>query len=458
MGKRFKHEHLFQRRALDLYLKFSVLSGSLIAAMVIATRDGLFGSDFSYWPYALMNYPMTAAFVALNFVVTLETRPYRDSAPIDNKWGAFFLIQFFMVLALGLEHSRLEFFYLSTMPVMAFLFSLQSDWFTSKEVKKKRATLVMGIALFSLGGALYHPDFRGQWPKAAVILLTFGLWQWGTIYLANVEWIRLSRQTLRDRLKKRSPAIDLHPSTSERYFFHDLINHSHGIQLFLKGRQRRGVGLELNEVEAISLEVEAMQNLIHDYFGLNHKNLTGSSNWKSLVELKPLVSSILESFLPPDKVEVFLNYKGVFSSEQLEYLKAEGVMCPELPAVTFHRILTNLVKNCSEAMSQRVELCLEGTSDHLLLTLKNDVFKKRDYGYELGKTLESMISNEAPYSHQELKGLGLESIESLSHAIGGDFHFYIDDGHWVSQVKIPYKEPLSENMAKLPELGGKKAA
>ncbi len=459
MGKRFQHEHLFQRRTLDLYLKFSVLSSALIASMVVIL-DHYSGDSAMSWASLLLKFPMTLAFLALNGTVLIETRPYRDSSPIDHTWGAFFLVQFFMVLGLGIEHQRIEFFYLATMPIMAFLFALQSDWFSPTQVKKKRATLVMGIALFSLSGVLYHPEFRGQWPEAAIILMTFGLWQWGTIFLANVEWIRLSRQTLRARLRGNDSgrssrkSSDIHPLTSERYFFHDLVNHTHGVQLLLSSRIRKNCGLEPHEVGAISQEIGALQQLIHEHFGLGHKNLGPKASWRPFKECIEGCHNIVRAFLDSEEVEVFYQFKGTVSEYDIKNPINQNI---ELPFVVFHRILTNLVKNCAESHSKRVEFTFTGDHEGLHLTLKNEVYKKRERGYELGKTLESLISEESD-KEDGLKGLGLESIESLALGAGGSFHFYIHDGHWTSEVFLPFKEPLTQNDPNLLKSGDKKAA
>lgn len=334
--------------------------------------------------------------------------------------------------------------FLATLPIVAALFAVQSDWFLSSQQKVKKVFGILGLMSFGLFITMFHPSLRSDMPVSMAILMSFCLWQLGTIYLANMEWLRISKKAIVHLMKskkaqgktKKSEAFDVHPLDRERYFFHDLINHTHGMGLMIHYRLTKKRGLTYEETIGLSAELHALQTLVQDHFGLQHKNSTNDWEWQSFSFLKNMTVNLVHSFLPESEVDSFFIFKGTLSEQES--------FDPSVAFAPYHRILTNLVKNCAEAGSRRVEFVFVGFEEEFTLTLRNDVYRERPSGYELGKSLESLISG----SKNEFKshGVGLESIEALCTEQGGQFHFFIEDGHWVSKVTLPfYKGQVTDN-------------
>jgi len=375
-------------------------------------------------------------------MTAVYSRPFLNTLNLSYFLTSFFLFQYFLNLGMALELKSQLVLFMATLPIVAALFAVQSDCFSTGQQKVKKAFGIIGVMALSLFLTMSHPELRSDMPISMAILVSFCLWQMGTIYLANMEWLRLSRKTLfriikNKNLKNQSEngdAFDVHPLNRERYFFHDIINHTHGMGLMLRYRLLKEKGLTYEETISLSAELQALQTLVQDHFGLNHRNTSNDWEWKSFSFLKNMTVNLVHSFLPESQVDSFFTYKGTL---------AEGESFnPCVAFAPYHRILTNLVKNCAEAGSKRVEFIFDGRVDDFTLTLKNDVYKEKPVGYDLGKSLEYLISGTTKDNFIG-HGVGLESIETLCKEQGGSFHFYIENGHWVSQITLPFNKDVS---------------
>lgn len=442
MGKRFKHELLFQSRSLTLYFLFSSLAGLFLVSGLIYSHG---------MAQTLYQYPLCLTFFVLTFYVSLYTSELKAALSLLRPLTNFFLVQFFLLLGCSFELKHAGPLFMSTLPLVAALFTIQSHWFMSQQEKFQRGASLIGIVSFAYLFFFFNYGREEKYLVTVSTLTGFIMWQVGTIYLANREWIRLSRDLLFKRLKTVNKTdIPSHPINRERYFFHDVINHTHGINLMLRTRVMKNRGLTYEETLSLVTEVGALQSLVQDHYGLTHKNLKDSWQFKHFAFLKNMAINVVENFLPPSEVNTFYLYKGT--------VEEESRFDPEISFIAFHRIFTNLIKNCAEANAKRVEILFEGTSEYLLLTVKNDVYRKRSNGYELGSSLAKMIQSDSVKNHN-LSGVGLEAIESLCQEWGGEFRFFIEEGTWVSEVKFPFKEKIDLEITddNHPELG-KKAA
>lgn len=428
MGKRFHHEYLFQSRSLSLYFLFSSLAGGLLLS-------GLF-SRFGI-EETLLRFPFSATFFVMTFFNSYSTQNVGAALSLSRPLTNFFLLQYFLLLGASFELEHTGPLFMSTLPLVATLFTIQAHWFMSQQEKFNRGASLLFLAMTSYG--LFIFSYRGETDHSLTLttLVGFFLWQVGTIYLANREWLRLSRDMLFKKLKSyrkknlegNKTDIPSHPINRERYFFHDVINHTHGINLMLRARVMKNRGLTYEETISLVTEVSALQSLVQDHYGLGHKNIVDNWEWKKFSFLKNSTYNLVENFLPPHQVECFFNFKGS--------LEEGGEFDPEISFVAFQRIMTNLIKNSAEAKATRVEITFEGLENGVKINVKNDVYRKRPVGYELGMSLARMIQG---HREERYEGVGLEAVESLCQEWGGSFQFFIHEGTWVSEVVLPYKK------------------
>lgn len=422
MGKRFKHELLFQSRCLNLYLLFGFFTSLfLVGSLVYRVGTGP----------TLLHYPLCVTFLVTNyFILTFGS----DSTAILSLLHPLikgFLFQFVLLLSCSFELAHPGPLFMSTLPLVAALFTIQSDWFLSREEKFQKGASILGIVSFAY--LLVFLNLREGNGEMITISTLLGLilWQVGTIYLANMEWFKLSREFLFKKLKKID--IPSHPINRERYFFHDVINHTHGVNLMLRARIMKNRGLTYEETLSLVTEIGALQSLVQDHYGLGHKNLKDAWKMKSFSVIKNMMIHVVENFLPENKTEVYYHFKGTFAEDSKED--------PKISFVPVYRIFTNLIKNCSEANAKKVEIIFDGKDEYFNLLVKNDVYQKRSRNYDLGQNLAKLIQmNQKEVI--EFSGVGLEAIESLCQENGGSFSFKIEEGTWISEILFPMKDSL----------------
>ena len=196
----------------------------------------------------------------------------------------------------------------------------------------------------------------------------------------------------------------------DRLFFHDIINQTHGIQLFLKHKISSNCVIEIEDAKLISKEINILQTLIRDHFNLEHKDLGNISEYVQFQDTKKVLDGMLSTYL--SGIELACDYSG------LEY------SC-ELHTTSFYRIMTNLLKNISESKSTKVKLSFIVS--------------------ELG--LQIFAENQIQFGPKHGSGVGLESTRKLCIDNGGTFEFKIIDEFWISEVFLPTKKVVSRQAA-----------
>ncbi len=205
------------------------------------------------------------------------------------------------------------------------------------------------------------------------------------------------------KLKK---SIQENKSTSirERLFFHDLINHTHGLILFLNSRFNSSKGIEVSEIPMLEKEIKTLQSLIKDHFHLGHKNLDDQYDWVPYTVCEATIKSLMQIYLTNSK----LNFKASRKEARDQTL---------LYFPTFFRIINNLIKNMAEAKTDDCELVISLTNDHLLIETKNKI--------------------EDCNAQVNFMGVGLESIKYLALESGGQFTYETENGFWVNKLLLP---------------------
>lgn len=198
---------------------------------------------------------------------------------------------------------------------------------------------------------------------------------------------------------------------TERLFFHDIINLTHGLLLFLSNKKVANRGITSHEIAALEQEIKTLQLMLKDHYQMKHKNLNEDSDWLSLKDIKPAVSGLLETYLGQKQIPYSLNLQ-LETENKLVYLPA------------FYRIMNNLIKNMSEAETTHAQIDLLYEKGSLLIETKNKVVKNHN----------------ADKNARSLEGLGLESIRLLALENGGSFSHESVNQLWCNHIVLPLRE------------------
>ena len=188
-----------------------------------------------------------------------------------------------------------------------------------------------------------------------------------------------------------------------RLFFHDVINHIHGMLLFLNYRAEDKKGASVNDCEKLIGELKLLQSLVQDHFGLSHKNLPPNHPYADVSFVQKGVKSMISIYLPGRfcKIDFKGSYKG------------------EIHYIIFCRIIGNIIKNIAEAKGDKAEFLFSFQKDGLHLTTQNKINGKK--------------------KHEGLKeGAGLLSVKNLCQKEGGEFHFFKEGDTWINKVFLPW--------------------
>jgi hypothetical protein len=197
---------------------------------------------------------------------------------------------------------------------------------------------------------------------------------------------------------------------TERLFFHDIINLTHGLILFLSNKKASKKSIEVHELEALEKEIRTLQMMLKDHFQLKHKNIDDQNEWMPLKEIKPALNGLLDTYLGQKNIIYSLNFVQE-SDSQLIYLPV------------FYRIMNNLIKNMSEAKTTHAQIDLVFEKNYLLIETKN-------------KMNEISMADKKDRS---IEGLGLESIRLLALENGGSFSHEMVNLLWCNHIKLPLK-------------------
>ncbi len=411
MGNSISDRFIFQNRALKNYFLLSMSAGALVILGLLqnTTLEDLF-----------LKYPLSLSFIGLTSIVNLTTRPWRAQVAVSSELVKFFLIQYCLLLGMAFELQVKELLLMASLPIVSSLYMISGHWFWSGEDKRVKTYGVVFVVFCSLPLPLYSLslEFNGQIDLGWCYLAFFS-WQLGLFFIAGNR-----------RDKGQNSVLE------ERYFFHDAINHTHGLSLYFKNKIIQGNDLKPEEMMSVLSEIQSWQDLMHSHFGMGHKNLNPLAN----IDLKELglinedFKRINSYYFDPEVFPLHFHYKGLFKEHDFLFKEIK------LSGLPLLRIYTNLIKNCSEAHSRQIEVIQECTYHEYKLTLKNEIPKAKNTGYDLSKTLEKKIASDLKNS---TSGYGLESIESLVGELKGEFHFHWEGNIWVSEITIPHHSDLS---------------
>lgn len=221
-------------------------------------------------------------------------------------------------------------------------------------------------------------------------------------------------------MRFKSEQDDLEEDQVERLFFHDIINHTHGLLLFFSQKEALDRGLTAQELALVRQELEALQAIIKQQSPRGHRGLHSAKEWISFAEFQPIMLHLVRTYLPATKFKFSLEIQAPLmdSVEQLHL-------------ATFYRIIHNIVKNIAENGAGEVRFSFGAVEGQLQLLTSNRCRPKTE---EIART-----TNEA--SPQ-----GIASIAHLCALFGGSYaHTMADHDTWINHVCLPL---LGQNQAK----------
>lgn len=226
--------------------------------------------------------------------------------------------------------------------------------------------------------------------------------------------------------KKPEQNIETPNDLKEKLFFHDVINQTHGLLLFLNHKEMTGEGVNSDEVQLMEKEIKTLQSLIRDHYNLKHKNLVQTYDWVPFSYAKLAFNSLSQTYLNDVTVNATFTIKGAETEEDLIYYPC------------FYRILNNLIKNISEARCSKVEFNFVLNEKGLFVETKNQLKK---CSADTSESLAQVILNE---KSTPIKSLGLDSIHHLAEEHGGSFSFEIESNTWINTLFLPTQKSTSK--------------
>lgn len=219
------------------------------------------------------------------------------------------------------------------------------------------------------------------------------------------------------------------PVKEQKYFYHDLINKTHGMSLFVS-EKIRSQNIGSNDLLLLQKEIQSLQTIIKDHSEIKHRNLAPVREWISYLEFRPRIGQLMRTYFAHRSVRMSENYPKIETDLQHFYLHAPS----------FERALGNLFKNAFEASADLVEVVINITDKELVLEMRNDLKNKNVGSFQLADRLSRDILR----SEHEEAPLGLESIHFLVSRMNGEFKFGHENGFWVSKIIIPNSRHLQQ--------------
>jgi len=243
-------------------------------------------------------------------------------------------------------------------------------------------------------------------------------------------------------LWSKNPSEEL--EKKEQLFFHDLINQTHGLILFLSQRKKNKQLINIEEIEMLEHEIRTLQSIIKDHFHFKHKNLASSYDFVTFAEAQTVLYHLIDMYLPKESVQTFIYLKGDLS--EVNSLNNRLKILIYYPS--FYRIMNNLIKNMAEAKTCEVTFIFTYQNKELGIETRNKINSKSNT-QNIPDRPAREISDNANSQNKNL-GLGLESVDFQAKSCKGRFEFEINNDVWINRIFLPQDQ--------LPKTADKKAA
>jgi hypothetical protein len=165
-------------------------------------------------------------------------------------------------------HGVSDYVYLAILPSLMGMYYLSFVTATKETLAQKKSFFFYTAAFCTL--LLIESYKKGKLfdQEELIVFVTFCLWSLSTVFLGLEQFIK-GRKKIFSKLLSLIPDTDNKVTSSrfDRIFFHDLINHTHALLLFLGTKKANG--LSSDEVNNIVGELRLLQNNIQNQFSPN---------------------------------------------------------------------------------------------------------------------------------------------------------------------------------------------
>lgn len=406
----------------DYYVRFSFWSSFLLFATFHFIHE---------WP--LIDQFYIATLIVLNFYFYYNCAGKSELLKNNNLVPAYFLAQTLLLIGNSFTHLVTGSVYLALIPCAAGTY-----YFISKGKNSRIEDLYKGINLFFIATSTYclftiYTKQNLLDSTELIYLLSFVLWSSCTIFYGARITFKEHKTHLIQLLKrtKNKRTFD-QDEDRDKYFFHDLINITHGLNLFLENKISFENNISIYDAKNVKHELKLLETMIQNHFEYQHKDLLDIKEIITFDEAKVNLYQTIQTYLPSDVVECHFIYNGFLSVDSSNYQKKLAL----IHAPSFTRIMCNIVKNMSEVHTTQAEFIFNYDLVGLHVVTKNKIYKLKDERINLAEKMKDLILDEYN-SSSNIEGLGLKSIQSQVKSIGGNFQFKIENGYWISELFIP---------------------
>ena len=342
----------------------------------------------------------------------------------------FYIFQSTMLIGCASLWGNLGAYFLAMIPMMASIYFFNQRDFNNLYAK---VMYLAGPFIFGLTSGFFFLSKEKINGVDGLIILSFCLWLGSFISWANTFAMKKQKSFIYALLKRNKGKSLNHEKQGQRdrYFYHDIINHTHGVSLFLNSKVNSRQDVKFHEAEGLLHEIKMLQSLIKDHYGFRHKNLSNTYEFVTLDFAKDGIERMIYNYLPPHFVDCHILYQGMAGVSASPLERSECIV--HYPSL--FRILGNVVKNIAEAKSTQVEFNFNYTEKGLQVFIKNRLYRLQDDHLNLASNLSKIILEEN--SNLDQSHLGLESITQICEDLGGEFQFWHEGEFWVNQIFLP---------------------
>ncbi len=385
----------------------------------------------------LINSFFVSSLVAVNYSCFCHGLGHGSTLSDARPFAGLLLTQFSLFVGCAFEYQATSMIYLAVFPCLAACYTMLTSEreFKTGIFSKDLIPPLVGVSFYLLFMTIQK---NLEWKTIDLLSIAgFVVWSVGTLYWGSTL-VRRENKSLISSLLKRGHGnyrwrMDKDRQKEDRMFFHDIINHTHALNLFLQQKISTDAQMQEDEIYALMNEVKSMQSLVSDHFGFKHKNLLSTLNWVELDFALSGFHRMIHNLLPH---QIDINISQLGQLDRTKFDRSRVKLFVHYP--TFIRVCTNLIKNIAEQHPKEAFFEFDAEETNLTIVFKN----KMGHLHSVSKDLEYALSdNILSADHIEQSDhLGLESVQSLCLDNGGTFEFAIEDGFWSATVVLPLNE------------------